>query len=110
MPLYEYMCTHCGHSMEVLQKITDAALTLCPQCGAHALEKLVSRSGFRLKGEGWYETDFKDSASKRNLAGDWADKTPDDKKGTETKATPSEKPQKPEVPKKEAVSTETNLA
>ena len=59
MPIYEYTCTSCGHNMEALQKMSDAPLTDCPECGKPALQKQVSAAGFRLKGSGWYETDFK---------------------------------------------------
>ncbi len=64
MPIYEYQCTSCGHSLEKLQKMTDAPLTDCPSCGEPALEKQISAAGFRLKGGGWYETDFKSSGQK----------------------------------------------
>lgn len=67
MPIYEYQCTKCGHELESLQKISDPPLTDCPECGAEALQKLVSAAGFRLKGGGWYETDFK-SGSRKNVA------------------------------------------
>lgn len=67
MPIYEYECRACGHRLEKLQKISDAPLTDCPACGQPALRKLVSAVAFRLKGEGWYETDFKDEKSRRNL-------------------------------------------
>lgn len=73
MPIYEYRCEECGHEMDALQKIADAPLTDCPSCSKAALRKLVSAVGFRLKGGGWYETDFKDS-NKKNLAGDSGDK------------------------------------
>lgn len=69
MPIYEYECKNCGHRMEKLQKISDAPLTTCPSCEQDALSKLVSAAGFRLKGGGWYETDFKKDG-KKNLAGD----------------------------------------
>ena len=69
MPIYEYECKNCGHRMEKLQKISDAPLTICPSCDQEALTKLVSAAGFRLKGGGWYETDFKKDG-KKNLAGD----------------------------------------
>src|SRR5436190_22952832 len=70
MPFYEYECPHCGHRAEVLQKITDPALRKCPNCGKNGLKKLMSAPVFRLKGSGWYETDFKsDKENKRNLAG-----------------------------------------
>ncbi len=67
MPLYEYRCDACGHELESLQKMSDGPLVDCPSCAQPSLRKLVSASGFRLKGEGWYETDFK-SGKKKNLA------------------------------------------
>jgi putative FmdB family regulatory protein len=68
MPFYEYQCRACGAEVEVLQKISDAPLKKCPQCGRNQLSKLVSAPVFRLKGAGWYETDFKtDKDNKRNL-------------------------------------------
>lgn len=69
MPIYEYQCGACGHQMEALQKMSDDALTDCPQCAKPELSKQISAVGFRLKGGGWYETDFK-SGSKKNLASD----------------------------------------
>lgn len=67
MPIYEYRCAGCGYEMDKLQKISDPPLTDCPACGRTALQKLVSAAGFRLKGGGWYETDFK-SGKKKNVA------------------------------------------
>src|SRR6202008_1293556 len=70
MPFYEYECPNCGCRDEVLQKITDKPLKKCPSCGKNGLKKLMSAPVFRLKGSGWYETDFKsDKENKRNLAG-----------------------------------------
>ncbi|QEP44063.1 zinc ribbon domain-containing protein [Ectothiorhodospiraceae bacterium BW-2] len=66
MPIYEYACTRCGHEMEAIQKMSDDPLTDCPECQQATLTKLISASGFRLKGGGWYETDFK-SGNKKNL-------------------------------------------
>lgn len=71
MPIYEYECGDCGHEMEALQKMSDAALVDCPECGKPALSKKISAAAFRLKGGGWYETDFK-TGNKKNLAGDAA--------------------------------------
>ena len=69
MPFYEYECQSCKHYLEVMQKITEAPLTKCPSCGRKTLIKLISAPVFRLKGSGWYETDFKsDQESKRNIA------------------------------------------
>lgn len=59
MPIYEYQCKQCTHQLEAMQKMSDAPLTQCPQCGQESLTKLVSASGFKLTGTGWYETDFK---------------------------------------------------
>ncbi len=67
MPIYEYECEACGHRLEVIQKISDEPLRDCPECEAPGLRKLVSAAAFRLKGSGWYETDFK-SGNQRNLA------------------------------------------
>lgn len=67
MPIYEYRCESCGHQLEALQKLSDAPLTDCPACAQPQLSKQVSAAGFRLKGGGWYETDFK-SSGKKNLA------------------------------------------
>lgn len=67
MPIYEYKCDACGHEMEAMQKMADAPLTECPKCHKKALKKLVSATGFRLSGSGWYETDFK-SGNKKNIA------------------------------------------
>ncbi len=66
MPIYEYRCRACGHELETIQKMSDPALTQCPACGEPQLQKLISAAGFRLKGGGWYETDFK-SGKKKNV-------------------------------------------
>src|ERR1700761_388468 len=69
MPFYEYQCKNCGHELEAMQKVSDAPLKKCPHCGKSQLQRLMSAPVFRLKGGGWYETDFKgDSDNKRNLA------------------------------------------
>jgi putative FmdB family regulatory protein len=69
MPIYEYRCDSCGHELDALQKLSDERLKDCPACDASALRRLVSAPSFRLKGAGWYETDFKsDKETKRNLA------------------------------------------
>lgn len=80
MPIYEYQCNACGHLHEALQKLSDEPLRVCPACNASELKKKISAAGFRLKGGGWYETDFK-SGDKKNVAGDT--------KSTETKTTAS---------------------
>ena len=107
MPFYEYQCAACGHHQEELQKVSDRPLRKCPACGRAALKRLVSAPVFRLKGSGWYETDFKkDKESQRNIAGEKdpapekpaekpAEKSADAKpeaKPAEKKAEPAAKP------------------
>ena len=68
MPIYEYRCGACGHHLEALQRMSEGPLRKCPECGKSQLKRLVSAPQFRLKGSGWYETDFKNkSETKRNL-------------------------------------------
>ena len=67
MPIYEYVCSECGHELEALQKMSDAPLSECPACARPGLKKQISAPGFRLSGSGWYETDFK-SDKQRNLS------------------------------------------
>lgn len=68
MPIYEYQCEQCNHQFEAIQNLSEKPLKKCPECGKLKLTKLISAAGFRLKGSGWYETDFK-SGAKKNLAG-----------------------------------------
>ncbi|WP_045860764.1 FmdB family zinc ribbon protein [Teredinibacter purpureus] len=84
MPIYEYRCESCGHELEALQKMSDSPLVGCPECSAQQLIKKVSAAAFRLKGSGWYETDFK-SGKKKNLAGS-------DKEPSKTAAKKADKP------------------
>ena len=65
MPIYAYRCETCGHAKDVLQKISDPLLTVCPSCGASTFRKQVTAAGFQLKGSGWYVTDFRGDSSKR---------------------------------------------
>lgn len=60
MPIYEYLCEHCGTELEKIQKISEEPLVVCPECGKSSLRKKISAVGFQLKGSGWYATDFKD--------------------------------------------------
>jgi len=95
MPFYEYQCKSCGHELEAMQKVSDPPLRKCPECGKAQLTRLMSAPVFRLKGGGWYETDFKgDKDSQRNLADrpdadapkdTKADSTGKDEKGKEGK-------------------------
>ncbi|MDX1733917.1 MAG: zinc ribbon domain-containing protein [Halioglobus sp.] len=80
MPIYEYQCQNCGNEQEVLQKLSDAPLVDCAACGQPAMKKKVSAAAFRLKGGGWYETDFK-TGDKKNLAGDGGSKDAAGKSG-----------------------------
>ena len=79
MPFYEYECTNCKFYVEALQKVSDPPMRKCPSCKKQTLKKLVSAPVFRLKGGGWYETDFKsDQEGKRNLAaGEEAESKPE---------------------------------
>ena len=63
MPIYAYKCASCGHAKDVLQKMSDAVLTVCPACGAESFSKQLTAAGFQLKGSGWYVTDFRGGAA-----------------------------------------------
>jgi len=63
MPIYAYKCASCGHAKDVLQKLSDAPLTVCPSCGAPSFSKQITAAGFQLKGSGWYATDFRGGSS-----------------------------------------------
>jgi len=90
MPFYEYECEACKYYAEVMQKISDAPLARCPSCGKRALKKLVSVPVFRLKGAGWYETDFKsDKETKRNLVGAEKEESKAETKSETTEAKPA---------------------
>jgi putative FmdB family regulatory protein len=83
MPIYEYRCAACGHHTDALQKMSEPPLRKCPECGKSKLQRLMSAPQFRLKGEGWYETDFKgDNEKKRNLV---------EKGGSDDSSAPAEK-------------------
>jgi putative FmdB family regulatory protein len=75
MPIYEYVCSDCGHEIEKLQKMSDAPLRDCPACERQSLKKKISAPGFRLSGSGWYETDFKSDKQKNLSKGDSAEKS-----------------------------------
>jgi putative FmdB family regulatory protein len=116
MPFYEYECQACKFYTEVMQKISDAPLVKCPSCGKRRLKKLVSAPVFRLKGGGWYETDFKsDKENKRNLVGSEkeepkAEAKTDSKDAKDSKDSKDSKPEakeaKPAKEKSEAKSSE----
>jgi putative FmdB family regulatory protein len=91
MPFYEYQCSHCGHTLEAMQKISEAPLKKCPHCGKPQLQRLMSAPVFRLKGGGWYETDFKsEQDNKRNLADRPEGEAPKEEKKETTEATSKE--------------------
>ncbi len=107
MPFYEYECQSCKFYTEVMQKISDPPLVKCPSCGKRTMQKLVSAPVFRLKGSGWYETDFKnDKESKRNLAVEREESKPAaEESKSEAKAPASEGAAKPSEPKTPSVTT-----
>ena len=95
MPIYEYRCNHCEHRLEKLQKISDEPAKTCPECGEDRLQKLVSAAAFKLKGTGWYETDFKDAktsndnqSDSKKTSGSDTKKTDDSSKSTAKKESP----------------------
>ena len=95
MPIYEYRCGACGHYLDALQKMSDAPLRKCPECGKAKLSRLVSAPQFRLKGTGWYETDFKgDKDKKRNLVekGEPAEPVKSEEKKEAAAVTAADKP------------------
>jgi putative FmdB family regulatory protein len=107
MPFYEYECQNCKFYTELMQKISDPPLTKCPSCGKKTMQKLISAPVFRLKGAGWYETDFKsDNENKRNLAG--ADK--EESKSEEASSTKSDAKADGKGDAKPAVAAETKTA
>ena len=102
MPIYEYACKNCDHTLDALQKMDEEPLVFCPSCGEAGLRKLISAPRFRLKGKGWYETDFKKD-NQRNLAKSDAEPSKkekpeaktgkdDSKSGTKAKKSTDKKP------------------
>jgi putative FmdB family regulatory protein len=93
MPIYEYECLSCGHRMEAIQQLGAPALTDCPACAKTHLRRLVSAAGFRLKGSGWYATDFKDKGKAQPKT---AESDGGTKKPTDGGTPPAAKTKKPE--------------
>jgi putative FmdB family regulatory protein len=98
MPIYAYRCDACGHQKDVLQKMSDPTLTVCPSCGAESFARQLSAPAFQLKGTGWYVTDFRDNGKKSNgdsgkaaTAGDGDAKTAGDASGAKSDAKPDTK-------------------
>ena len=107
MPVYEYECQACKFYTEVMQKVTDTPLTRCPSCGKTSLKKLVSAPVFRLKGSGWYETDFKsDKEGKRNLVAAEKEEAAAAKEEAAAASKPEGAESKPGADAKEAKPTE----
>ena len=102
MPIYAYKCGSCGHAKDVLQKISDAPLTVCPACGAEAFSKQVTAAGFQLKGSGWYVTDFR--------GGSGGSSAPATEAKSESKTESSASASGGDVPKKEAISARSTSA
>lgn len=93
MPFYEYECRNCGHHLEAMQKMDAALLRKCPACGKSTLKRNMSAAAFRLKGGGWYETDFKsEKEGQRNIQGE----------KSEAAAEPAASAAKPETPAADA--------
>jgi putative FmdB family regulatory protein len=89
MPIYAYRCTTCGHAQDVLQKVSDPLLTVCPACGAATYAKQITAAGFQLKGSGWYATDFRGGVAPKPADGD---AKPADKPAEKTAETAADKP------------------
>ena len=83
MPIYEYKCSKCEHQFEVIQRFSDNPIQICPECNKKSVQKLVSAPSFRLKGGGWYETDFK-TGSKKNIVDTKDEKQKQPKEQTKT--------------------------
>jgi len=108
MPIYAYKCSSCGHGADVMQKLSDAPLTVCTACGQPTFSKQITAAGFQLKGSGWYATDFKNGskgAKKEADSGVKPAETASEKKTTESSAEKSA-----DTTKKESTPTETKAA
>ncbi|MDM7457379.1 MAG: zinc ribbon domain-containing protein [Tepidimonas sp.] len=86
MPIYAYKCESCGHARDVLQKVSDEPLSVCPVCGAATFRKQLTAAGFQLKGTGWYVTDFRNGAGSAASASTGAAATAGDDSGTRSGA------------------------
>ncbi len=113
MPIYGYLCKSCEHSFDALQKMSAPVLEDCPECGEPSLRKLLSAPKFRLKGKGWYETDFK-TGDQRNIAGDAQAKSESKSKDadtkSDTKAKDADKPAKKTEVKKSSSDSKAKTA
>jgi putative FmdB family regulatory protein len=109
MPIYEYRCQSCGLELEKLQKISDPVLVECPECGKESLVKLVSASSFRLKGGGWYESDFK-TGKKKNGVGEADNASSSDKTSTAAEGASASKEDASSPKKEDAAKPEKSSA
>jgi putative FmdB family regulatory protein len=108
MPIYAYKCESCGHSKDVLQKMSDAPLTDCPQCGAVAFKKQLTAAGFQLKGSGWYVTDFRDNKTDSKAGSDASKESAGSAKTAVAASGSSDKPSKSEAAAPAPASTSTS--
>ena len=95
MPIYAYKCGSCGHAKDVLQKLSDPVLTVCPECGAAAFAKQVTAAGFQLKGSGWYATDFRGGSNNAAAPDNGGEKSGDVAKPADGAAKPADTAGKP---------------
>ena len=106
MPIYEYRCNSCGHQQEFLQRMSDAPLKKCPECGKRTFNKLLNAAGFQLKGTGWYATDFKNNNTKPAAKTGKADKPAEGAKPAEAAAKETSKAAPAATPKPARPATE----
>ena len=104
MPIYEYQCDDCNHVLDALQKVNDKPLVDCPECGKNSLRRLISAPNFRLKGEGWYETDFK-KENRKNVA-DQKDEKPEKKESSKSDNDSEKTKKKDKIKDKAAIDAE----
>lgn len=108
MPIYEYECLKCGNHLEVMQKMSDAALTKCPKCKANKLEKIFSQTAFQFKGSGWYVTDYSNKGKAGDKKSEKTDKVEKPEKAEKTeKADKTDKTDKTEKKESAAKATTT---
>jgi len=112
MPIYEYRCAKCGFQKEYLQRLSDAPLTKCPECGKKTFNKMVTAAGFQLKGTGWYATDFKNSGGKTSAKDKAAGSSAKESSGKEpsSKESAAKESTSKESPAKESSKSESSSA
>ncbi len=114
MPIYEYLCNSCGVKKEHIQKMSDAPIEICPECGGADYTKLISAAGFQLKGSGWYVTDFKNKPASTSTAAQSekskVQSSPESKAGSQTDSKTDAAAAKPSETKTSATTTSTTTA